>query len=398
MKLHARTWVKNINEPIIGKIVTADGIVLPAGNSLILLCKEKSVPPPTANCLAILTTLSAAEWRANDVSIAGLPTELSYLSDGDVLRISPDGSVQVLYRRDSPHNSILVTEQCNSYCLMCSQPPRKIDDYWRLEEIHRLIDLIDPQTKELGFTGGEPFLCGQGMFSLISHCKERLPDTAVHILTNGRPFADSALATQLAAINHPNLMLGIPLYSDIETEHNFVVQAEGAFDETVRGLYNLARCDIPIEIRVVLHKQTIGRLKELSEYIARNFPFVCQVALMGLENMGFARTNMKDLWIDPVDYQDALYAATEHLWYSGMRVWIYNLQLCVLDRRLWRFAARSISDWKNAYLPECAQCSVRELCAGFFESCLKLHSRGIRPEKTELTWTTQQPRAGSLEA
>jgi len=35
-------------------------------------------------------------------------------------------------------------------------------------------------------------------------------------------------------------MLGIPLYSDIDDEHDFVVQASGAFEETLHGLYNLA--------------------------------------------------------------------------------------------------------------------------------------------------------------
>ena len=31
---------------------------------------------------------------------------------------------RALYRRNSSHNSFLVTERCNHYCLMCSQPPR----------------------------------------------------------------------------------------------------------------------------------------------------------------------------------------------------------------------------------------------------------------------------------
>ena len=34
---------------------------------------------------------------------------------------------------------------------------------------------------------------------------------------------------------------------------------------------------------------------------------------------------------------------------------IYNHQLCLIDRRVWPFAVKSISDWKNEYHPECAQ-------------------------------------------
>src|SRR2546421_12519040 len=49
---------------------------------------------------------------------------LEYLSDGDVVRLSPDGTISVLYRRSSRYNTILTTERCNSFCLMWSQPPK----------------------------------------------------------------------------------------------------------------------------------------------------------------------------------------------------------------------------------------------------------------------------------
>ncbi len=47
---------------------------------------------------------------------------------------------------------------------------------------------------------------------------------------------------------------------------------------------------------------------------------------------------------------------------------IYNHQLCLLNRELWPFAVRSISDWKNRAHPECLRCGVRESCGGFFFS------------------------------
>lgn len=42
-------------------------------------------------------------------------------------------------------------------------------------------------------------------------------------------------------------------------------------------------------------------------------PFVDQVALMGLENTGFAIANDEPLWIDPLDYRDQLAEAVEGL-------------------------------------------------------------------------------------
>src|SRR5690242_3793572 len=55
-----------------------------------------------------------------------LPSSFGYLGEADVLRISPHRfGVRTLYRNSTRFNTILLTERCNSYCLMCSQPPKK---------------------------------------------------------------------------------------------------------------------------------------------------------------------------------------------------------------------------------------------------------------------------------
>jgi hypothetical protein len=100
---------------------------------------------------------------------------------------------------------------------------------------------------------------------------------------------------------------------------------------------------------------------------------------MGLELMGFARANLDAIWIDPLDYQRELREAVELLDRAGLTVSIYNHQLCVLAPELHRFARASISDWKNAYLPECNRCALRKMCGGFFASSEVRRSRGITP-------------------
>jgi hypothetical protein len=141
----------------------------------------------------------------------------------------------------------------------------------------------------------------------------------------------------------------------------------------------LAEAGTRIELRVVLHQQTYRRLPQLAEFIFRNFPFVAHVALMGLEMFGYTHLNLPKLWIDPVDYQAELRAATLALAERGMRVSIYNHQLCTLPVELWPFARQSISDWKNIFLEACGGCPVKNGCSGFFHSATKRHSAHIRP-------------------
>jgi His-Xaa-Ser system radical SAM maturase HxsC len=316
------------------------------------------------------------------------PPHLEYLRGGDVVQLHPSGLVEVLYRRSSPHNTILTTERCNSFCLMCSQPPKDKDASHRVGQILRLLELVDPHTIELGLSGGEPTLLGDSFLAIIEKAKRLLPTTALHVLTNGRQFKDAAFAQQLAATGHHDLMLGIPLYSDIDSFHDYVVQARGAFDQTMEGFYNLAKVGLRLELRVVLHKQTYSRLPKLAEFICRNLAFVEHVALMGLEMFGFTPKNLDVLWIDPVDYQAELEEATLCLAGHGMNVSIYNHQLCTIPRSLWPFARKSISDWKNVYLEGCDGCSLRPYCGGFFQSGTKRHSGHIQPLK-ELSRTAE---------
>lgn len=298
-----------------------------------------------------------------------VPESLAYLSDGDIIRLNPrSGEIWVMYRRKSGFNSMLLTERCNSNCIMCSQPPKAGDDRHLVQAYLQAIPMMATDTPELGITGGEPTLLGDLLFEIITACKEHLPTTALHMLSNGRMFNYFTLCRDVARIGHPDMMIGIPLYSDIASRHDFVVQADGAFDQMIRGIMNLARCQQRVEIRMVLHRETVGRLPEFARFIARNIPFVEHVALMGLEMMGYVRMNLESLWIDPVDYQAQLCDAVKILQQHGMNVSIYNHQLCVLDRQLWPVARQSISDWKNEYVDECGHCAVRGECGGFFSS------------------------------
>jgi hypothetical protein len=79
-----------------------------------------------------------------------------------------------------------------------------------------------------------------------------------------------------------------------------------------------------------------------------------------------------------MDYRDQLAEAVHILAASKVSVSIYNLQRCVLARSTWPYAAQSISDWKNAYLPECNRCNEKPRCSGFFTTGRPRYSRGIQ--------------------
>jgi His-Xaa-Ser system radical SAM maturase HxsC len=307
-----------------------------------------------------------------------VPRKFDYLGDGDVLGFDHSSrKFRTLFRRNSAHNSFLVTERCNNYCLMCSQPPKDVDDRWILAEIKESLALIDPATPALTFTGGETLSDWVEFIDVLKECRQQLPTTAVQVLTNDRAFASSQIVDAWRDIGHPNLMAAIPVYASTDSVHDYVVQAKGAFDETILGILKLKDRGQRVEIRVVLHAVTAPIVAETCRWIARNLPFVDHVALMGLENTGFAIANDALLWIDPVDYREALAQAVEHLVSAGVNVSVYSLPKCVLSRSVWPYALQSISDWKNGFVEECDRCNEKSSCSGFFTTGRPRFSRAV---------------------
>ena len=309
-----------------------------------------------------------------------LPADLAHLGPGDVLAITPDGNrVNALWKETAAHNSLLLTEQCDNYCLMCSQPPKDREDNWLFERAKSVVSLLPASARSLGLTGGEPTLHADALIDLLEHCRDTAPWVSLHLLSNGRRFADADFTHRFAQTGLADIMVGIPVYAPEAGLHDFIVQAEGAFEETIRGILNLASLRQSVEIRVVVQRHTVPVLADLAEFIARNLPFIGQVALMGLEMTGLARPNSAEVWIDPFDYQPELTRATRVLTDAHIPTRIYNHQLCVLDEHLWPYAVRSISDWKNDYLDICRRCSARDACGGVFATSGNRLSQHLRP-------------------
>lgn len=305
--------------------------------------------------------------KGNDYYIKENYLTNSPVSLNDVLMIWKNGKYRILYKHNSNDNLLFTTDQCNSSCLMCSQPPKKVYDIDHFYNINNtILDLIPKDIKVMGITGGEPTLLGNKLILLLRRFKFEFPNTNVHILTNGKYFSKKQFVLRLASNLNNKTVFGVPLYSDIPSIHDYIVQSKNAFYQTVIGLHNAARYGLKIEIRVVITNLNYQRLPDLAKYIYMNFPFVNHVAFMGLEYTGYAIINNKTLKIKPEKFSEKLIQAVSFLTELKINTSIYNLPLCLINSKLWPYSARSISDWKQEYIDVCKSCDVLDRCGGFF--------------------------------
>lgn len=273
---------------------------------------------------------------------------------------------------NSNDNTLFTTSRCNNRCIMCCQPPLDVDDIDELyqENIERIYN-APKDLPMIGITGGEPTLLGDRLITLVALIREQLPDTEIHILSNGRAFVDGEYAQRLADVGGGKLVVGVPFHSDYAKDHDTIAGCKGAFNETILGLYNLAAVGIYIELRIVMNALNYKRFFPMAQYIHRNLSFVDWIAFMGMEYVGYAVKHNRNIWIEPKEYVPQLTSAIRYLAEWNYDVCIYNIPLCLLPKQFHKFAVKSISDWKNKYLDICEQCSLRADCCGLFSTSIK---------------------------
>ncbi|EDC3114570.1 MULTISPECIES: His-Xaa-Ser system radical SAM maturase HxsC [Enterobacteriaceae] len=344
------------------------------------LCKQKPMNP-----LFFLPNLLVVAEGNNDAiqpcfNFSVISTELyESIEDGDIGIINNGNMIRVILSRRANHNTVLVTERCNNLCLFCSQPPKKSNDDWLLTQSALAIASFGLDGV-VGVSGGEPLLYGDDFLHFIDFIIENSPDTALHVLTNGRKFADITFTQEMAKRSKKiKITFGIPLYSSRPLVHDHLVGSDGAFNETVKGLINAGNSGINIELRVIPTLVNYTELDDIVEFVGRVFSNINQISLMGLESIGWARKNWSTIFIEHSSYSEKITSAIDAARRSGIPLTIFNYPLCHLPERAWELATQSISDWKNYYPKECDECTQKSSCAGYFSSSTGRFHQPPRP-------------------
>lgn len=358
---HYNGIAENVNSSILGQ-VTRNRLSIFRGKSVLV---AQDVSLISAKGFACLITNSA--YNKSSLPYVKVSLEvMESLEEGDCVLINKDGSITVVWDKKDSANSLLLTEKCDCRCIICPQPP-KVHDKQLMEISKQILNIVKIRsTDTICLTGGEPTLLKDDLFNILDIINKKHPKATVMMLTNGKSFADLEFTKNFISVRPKNFLTCVSLHSDVDEIHDRIVGVKGSFYKTAMGIQNLARFREKIEIRIVVNRFNAQCLESFATFIQRNFPFVYHSAFMGMEITGLACDNYDSIWIDPYEYRDQISKAMRVLNRADMNVSIYNLPLCLLDRKSWKFARKSISIWKNDYLPICKNCAEMDHCCGIF--------------------------------
>ena len=299
----------------------------------------------------------------------------------DVFQINGIGQAYKYYDNEIGDNAFMVTEQCNSNCIMCpaTDNMRRKKNTVNVDEILEIIRHMPSDARHITITGGEPFLVGNRIFEIFLAFKEKCYSTSFLLLTNGRALSYEPFIRKFHETAPSKIIIGIPLHGYDAASHDAITRSLGGFEQTIRGIRNLINFGHRVEIRMVVSKLNYQNITRICELIVDQFPDVYRVKVMGLEMLGNAAVNQKDVWISYNEAFDASKEGIDLLIRNSIQVGLYNFPLCAVDTDYHSIAAKSITGYKVRYADECEKCFIKDACGGIFAGTIRLAKYDVKP-------------------
>ena len=296
------------------------------------------------------------------------------LRENDIVAINPFGVITRIYECESNDATLVVTNHCNSNCIMCpvSEATRRSKDTNEMNILMKYIDLLPDDVGHFCITGGEPTLLKDGLIDIFDACSHRFQNTDFQLLTNGRSFSNISFCERCVKSMPFNCEIDVPLHSASQYLHDSITQSVGSFDQTITGIHNLLKLNQRVEIRVVVTLLNCKTLIDLAQFILDNYSKCMRVTFIGLELHGNAAKNKDRIWLDYKDAFRFVQPAVDFLYKNGIDVYLYNFPLCTVEKRYWCLCKQSITPSKIRFFTKCNECNVKECCSGFFVSSMNM--------------------------
>lgn len=226
------------------------------------------------------------------------------------------------YRMD-----LAITYRCNNACAHCYNARERSFPSLSTADWKRVLDKVwDLRIPHVVFTGGEPTL-QEDLVELVAYAQNKGLVTGLN--TNGRKLADPSLVDALvkAGLDH----VQITLESQVESIHDEMVCAKGAFRDTLQGLRNVLKSPLYCMTNSTLLHNNRDELPGLLKFLASEG--VKTIGLNALIYSGQAR--QVGTGLEEKELPALLLLARQHCEQSGQRlIWYTPTQYCHFDPML----------------------------------------------------------------
>ena len=165
--------------------------------------------------------------------------------------------------------NLFLIRPCNNYCINCVGTLDERSETLSLEEIKQIYKFKRDDCVDI--TGGEPTIHKE-FFDIMRYIADFRPE--ITLLTNARAFSNREFLEEFESIgiSKERLRIATAIYGHNEKLHQSMSRTPESFNQTVAGVRNLLEKGHRVEIRVIVTKLNYRHLKEIAEFIEREFP------------------------------------------------------------------------------------------------------------------------------
>jgi MoaA/NifB/PqqE/SkfB family radical SAM enzyme len=231
---------------------------------------------------------------------------------------------------------VVPTYKCNSNCPMCGVLEKKRKEGWQYT-YHQLTEKIDgfKPTREdtVILSGGEPTIYKETQ-NIIPYVRNKYGSKVI-MFSNGRAFKNPLFVKKFESLDLTNCL--IPLFSHKPETHDLLTGAKGSFEETVKGLSNLNKSQIPFSIKTVAMKKNYIDIPNIIKFCLDHFDKATSIGIHGMHLQGDAPGNRDIVFVRHSEAIKYVEEACDLVIERGVNLVLSAFPMCSLDPYYWKY-------------------------------------------------------------
>ena len=260
---------------------------------------------------------------------------------------------------------------CNDNCISCPVPRRTGNPNPSIKEIKKKIDEILSFSDHIEINGGEPTI--RNDLPKILEYIESKNAKEISLLTNTRRFCYNNYAKKIAKTK--NLKIITTLYGHDALLHNSITRTPKSFEQKIDGIKNLISYNVPIELRILIHKMNYKHLDSIANFIIENFQKENfeKIIIMNPRLTNTAKNHEHIVSEKITVLASVLEKPFLKLKEKGFKVGFFHFPHCVLSKQIQEFSHGATAGKPSVVFAEkCSKCSKKEKCSGIWKSYLEI--------------------------
>lgn len=182
---------------------------------------------------------------------------------------------------DKPlYGTIELTNHCPYNCLHCFESDDRSQDFWKKDEIFKLIDnIVEEEGLALALSGGEPLLY-PFFKDVYIYAKQR--GLIVTVYSNLYYITDEVINLFK---EYPVSSISTSCYGFSEKTYEMVTQKKGAYSAFIENINRLKENNIPVDVKYMVIQENYHELEEAKAYFkSKAIPFIYSSSLRAMDS------------------------------------------------------------------------------------------------------------------